>query len=307
MFGKKKTLPEKRNASAAEAAPSANDTSTKLNINPVDFSSQSISRAVISKTATHPLTVFPLAVAVIGGAGCLLFGAAPIFIGAALGGLVVGLGTGVVNFCFRSDAIAEKYLLEMRERMHKASQAQIAGLGSDIRACRGIPGLDEWIEQSERQFVEIDEAFRTLQKILARQLQKGELTYSRFLGTAEQAVGAVLNTLQGAVLRMHSVRLIDEQVISRKIKQLSRYKQLSESDQREKSVLEGKLRLRQEQIEEINSMLDANDEAIVALERTIAEISRMKTGEQYGDTDLETAIAEMKNIAERANRMGRSS
>jgi predicted RNase H-like nuclease (RuvC/YqgF family) len=106
---------------------------------------------------------------------------------------------------------------------------------------------------------------------------------------------------------MQSVRLIDEPAISRKLKHLSRCKQSSDSDQREKSVLESKLRSRQEQIEEINSMLDGNDEAIAALERTIAEISRMKTGAQYGDTDLETAISEMKNIAERANRMGRTS
>lgn len=295
MFGRNKNLPKEKKASSVEVAPSAND-----------FSSQSISHAVISKTATHPLTVFPLAVAAIGGAGCLLFGAAPIFIGAALGGLVIGLGTGVVNFCFRSDAIAEKYLLEMRERMHRASEAQIARLGDDVRACRGIPGLDEWIEQGERQFKEINEAFRVLQEILARQLSRGELTYSRFLGTAEQAVGAVLNTLQGAVLRMQSVRLIDESTIKRKLSQLNRVKQLSASDEREKKVLEDKLGLRQEQIEEINSMLDANDEAIANLERTIAAISRMRTGEQYGDTDLEIAIEELKDIANRATKMGKT-
>ena len=271
----------------------------------IDFSETTVGAEVLKKTVTHPATVYPLALGALGVLGCALFGPVGLPLAVAIGGFAVGSGSWVVNFFFRGDQLTDELIADMRKAMAEANEQKRLNLRDDLETCRDIAGADEIVEQAIRQFDTVGAAFDGLLNVLSMKLNEGELTFGRFLGSANSVDHSVLDNLQNIIIYLNGIRSIDVSYIESRLRSLQKMKARSETEEVEMKALQERMKIRDDQIKKIREMLTANEQAITIIESSTAKIGEMKTGETYSNVDIDTAMQELKEIAGRASAYGR--
>jgi hypothetical protein len=84
-------------------------------------------------------------------------------------------------------------------------------------------------------------------------------------------------------------------------KQLASIKEpINEADRKEREALIRRRTLRTQQLERVNELLAANEEAMTALEETVVAVAAMSTNTALAQGDFETAIAQLQQVAVRA-------
>ena len=79
----------------------------------VGLSRGDLSRATLGMTVQHPVTLYTTAGGVLGVLAAALLGPTVPFFGLAVGGLSLGAGSWIVNYFFRNENFARKYLLSL--------------------------------------------------------------------------------------------------------------------------------------------------------------------------------------------------
>ena len=144
-----------------------------------DLSKRAVDMAVLSGSLQHPAVVYPAAAGVIGGLGAALLTASPLMIaGAAVGGGVAVLALGV-NYLFRRDYFATRYIEAAHANLVEYRKALLENLVADLNAVKA----KEAIAQLER----FGEKLATFEDVLDDKLGRKELTFARFLGIADIA------------------------------------------------------------------------------------------------------------------------
>ena len=138
----------------------------------------------------------------------------------------------------------------------------------------------------------------SLTKVLERRLDAGELTYARYLSTAQQVYTSALDNLHEVAVAYHSISSIDEDYIGRRLAELENGTADEESAVREKESLEGRLELRETQRRKISKLLAQNEAALTALDRTTTALADAPIGKKPEDADA--AMRALEELAERA-------
>ena len=269
------------------------------------YSKESISRAVRSETFLHPLSLYPVSLGIVSGLGAFLFNA-PLFFTITGAFIALAGSTALVNFFFREQAIARRYLDALTAEFAAHRQKTLKNLNRELAEAAQLPELRGHGVQGHEQMQRISKKYDHLRELLDRKLQKNELTYGRFLGAAEQVQLSVLDNLIHISALLGSIGSIDLAYIKQRQQDLRSLDTISDADKREFQTLKKRASLRQSQLGQVNQLLTENEESMTAMDETIAAVVAMRTGDKLASVDLETAMSHLRDlIAERGDRQAR--
>jgi len=259
-----------------------------------DLSKRAVDMAVLSGSLQHPAVVYPAAAGVVGGLGAALITASPLMIaGAVVGGGVAALALGV-NYLFRRDYFASRYLEAAHKNLVEYRQALLQTLEQDlaqVKAKEAMAQLDRFTEK-----------LRIFEDVLDDKLDPKELTFQRFMGIAEQVYLSGLDNLRQVASVRKSAGGVDEAYIRNRIKQLkSGGGELSKAKKDELLSLEKQLELAAKHSGSIEALLAQNEQALAQMDQALAAVADMKTGSTHSTVGMETAMADLQQIASRAS------
>ena len=264
---------------------------------------ESMKRVVLSRTLQHPLTLYPTAVGVLGAVGIGLFGPVTVAVAATVAGLGLGLGHFATQVLMRPESIAAAHFREMHEKLAKQREATIADLEKRLTAGAAKDGPNGYADQALKQFSMVQKRFETMQTLLATKFETTELTYSRYFVAGEQAFLCVLDTLEGIVSRLQSADAIEPDYYRERVNALKRQKPLPQADRDELRTLEERMRLRESQLDAVNTLLTFNENAITEFDRVNAAIAEVKGVKAQTSVDLDSAMKELEALAQRAKKL----
>ncbi len=169
---------------------------------------------------------------------------------------------------------------------------RLAGLAAELGE------LDD--PQPAEQLAALQQKRATLMKVLERRLDAGELTYARYMGTADGVYRAALDNLHEVAVAHDSVSSIDETYVARRVAELDAEVAAGEIDpsaDRERATLQQRLELRSIQKQKISRLMAQNEAALTALDRTTTALADVPIGKQPEDADA--AMAALEELAAR--------
>jgi hypothetical protein len=257
-----------------------------------DLSKGAVDKAVLAGALQHPAVVYPAAAGVIGGLGAAVLTASPLMIaGAAVGGGIAVLALGV-NYLFRRDYFATRYLEAAHQNLVEYRKALLATLEQDLVQVKA----KEAIAQLER----FSDKLRTFEDVLDDKLDPGEITFQRFMGIAEQVYLSGLDNLRQVASARKGAGAVDETYIRSRIKQLKSGDgpELSKAKKDEVASLEKQLEIATKHSGSVEALLAQNEQALAQMDAALAAVAEMKTGS--ASVGMETAMADLQHIASRA-------
>lgn len=143
----------------------------------------------------------------------------------------------------------------------------------------------------------IQEKRDNLTEVLNRRLDEGELTYARYLTTAQQVYLSAVENLREVAIALQSISAIDEDYIDTRLEALSEGVN-GEAAERERSSLEGRKALRRSQEDKVAELLGQNESAMTAMDRTATALADAPIGR--APEDAEAAMSALEELAQRA-------
>ncbi len=266
-----------------------------------DFSKESTQKALLRDTLQHPMTLGFAALGILGGATQLILGTGMVGLLTGIGGLSLASISWLVNFHFRRNRFTDRYIKQLKARLQEQSSKAIQTIQTELQSMQGEPDLKDFCQQGAQQFAMSQEKFDTLKHILSNKLDQSEMTYSRYLGTAEQVHMAILDNLLKAVFAMQSIRSADIDYIQQRLNALSQLPKLDEADRKEEFTLRERFTMRQKQANLVNELLTVNEEAMTSLDKTTMAIAQLDTTEKRAKVKLEDAMKELRELADRVD------
>lgn len=263
----------------------------RKDISSIDFSQRSVNRIVLRKSLNHPVTVYPATIGIVAVAAILILDLpASFFVFAASCGAISFCGW-ILNKYVRGQHIAFEHTKMLRQLLHNQVDAVLASLESELKEL----GAEQGVEQLKK----LKEKFDNLEHVLKVQLNEGELTYGRYLGTAEQVYTGAVNRLKEIAVVLRSIHTIDVKGVTNHIKLLESGANKSEDTEREIAALRERLALHTAMEQKVRDFLTTNEVAMTALDNTAVAIAQI--GSADGVT-LEDSMLELAELARRASK-----
>ena len=268
---------------------------------PDDYLPAVIARNVVRTGVSHPATIFPTAVGLGSALAGFILGWPWLYL-VALGGLLGPLW-GIIQVFFLPDRLGKKYLRELDRRRdeYKRATRELVRLGLE-EPCSSSQA-SKYACQGLAQYEKVARTLQSIKTVLDMKLNVNELTFHRFLGTAEQAYLSILDNLKDVVARLRSLDSIDTQYISSRVRELKEVENQTRADKDEMNALRERYELWKAQLEDVSILLTRNEEALTAMEHISARVAQWDTDEQFAASDMETVIDDLRDLAEFAHTM----
>lgn len=260
---------------------------------PIDFSPQAVSRAVLRQSLQRPRVLYPVAIGALGGLAALLLGPTAIFVVPALLGLGIGLGGWALDFTLGKEKHSAEYLLRVRERISGQRSNSLARLQVSLHKLGFEVGLAQ-LEQLHRRF----EAFQSL---LERKLNPQELTFGRYLAMTEQVYLAGIDNLNRVADTMVALGNIDVRQLQARIHSLETDNVETKGQDLELQTLRERLLFNDRQRERVDQWLAENESAMSQMDHVMAAIADLDTSSGHASMPMEAAMQELKALAERTS------
>ncbi|OSM01595.1 hypothetical protein [Magnetofaba australis] len=257
-----------------------------------DYSPQAIRRAVIRNAAQSPWTLYPLVIGILGGVAGALFSLAEGWIACGLG-VVGGLSYWGVQISVRHNANAHHYLAALHEqrRAHRLeAPKRLRQTLTELNYLAGVEQLDK-----------LDAKFSSLKQVLESKFSPQEITYSRYLGMAEQVHLAALDRLEDVASVLLSVRSIDPAYIQRRLDELGYSEGQEPPAEGDVAALLARMALLHKSQETALEISRVNEQAMTALDLTAVKLANIRTRQGRAAIDMETAMTELAALAERSH------
>jgi hypothetical protein len=259
-----------------------------------DFSPQAVARAVLRDTLQKPHVLYPTAVGVLGGLGAMLLGPTMLFVVPAAIGLALGIGGWALDYSLRRDRHAAEYL----RRMHEALAGRVDETMKRLRAELG----ELEFEAGLAQMTQLQGKFKAFEQLLRGKLDPREMTFSRYLGMTEQVFLAGLDNLRRISDTLRGLAAIDDKHIRKRLAALAADNIDSATQDREIATLNDRLALLERQRELVDRLLAENETAMTQIDQVMAAIASLDTSAGHASMTMESAMSELKVLAERAPR-----
>jgi hypothetical protein len=125
------------------------------------------------------------------------------------------------------------------------------------------------------------------------------VTFGRYLGSAEQVYLAVLDNLDKMATILESISTIDVSYIEERLQALKKLKSTAPADEEERKTLLERRTLRDDKLQEVNSLLTENEQAITEIEK--ATVSLVAITRSRAAVDMDTARKQLEELASRAH------
>jgi len=257
-----------------------------------NLSQAAVSRAVLGTTAQKPYVLYPTAIGVLGAVAAVLLGPSPFLVVPAVLGGVVGVGSWAFDYFVRREHHASAYLRDVRRVLSDRRRWAIQTLDRELAEVDSRDGL--------AQLARLQQKYEAFEELLNKKLDRKELTHGRYLGMAEQVFLSGLDNLQRVAHTLGSIKAIDEDYVSERIRAIDALAEPSDVQRAELESLRTRLALKASQRDKVSRWLAQNERAMTQIDMTMAAIAAMDTIRGHASTDLETAMAELAELAGRA-------
>jgi hypothetical protein len=132
-------------------------------------------------------------------------------------------------------------------------------------------------------------------------MDAGELTYGRYLGSAQKVYEAAIRNLGEVAVSLRSVSTIDIDYIDRRLAQLREDLDSGEPGLRETDTLQERMTLHRTQHDRVAALLAQNEAAMTVIDRTAAALADVPLGRQQS-AEAEEAMERLEELAERTGR-----
>lgn len=151
-----------------------------------------------------------------------------------------------------------------------------------------------------RQLQAIQEKRTGLVDVLSQRLDAGEMTYARYLGSAQLVFSTVLDNLEEVSLSLRSITAIDPDYVDHRLSELDSSGAQGDASERERTSLVDRRTLRETQQKKVADLLAQNEAAMTAIDRTTTALADAPIGRK--PADAEEAMAALEDLARRASR-----
>ncbi len=261
-----------------------------------DFSPEAIQRAVLREAVTHPVTLFPLVAAALGGLSGALF-SSPVALGAALAASLTGLGSLVVHYFFRNETIAKQYVEGLTERMEHREEERMESLKEELIKSKTLPGVEPYATQAVEQFTRVNHKYEKIRRLLDKKIYSDEEAIGSIWGAAELVYLGVLDNLTEVASMVESISSIDPDYINGRLDFLSRIAELTDSDVREVETLKRRIQIRNDRLQETNELLTRNEEALTQMEETGQALSNIRSDGAFTEVSSQRSTQRLRDLA----------
>ena len=189
--------------------------------------------------------------------------------------------------CFARSAPFQAALMRQRQALDVNTVKRIQALEDDLRELHA--------DHAVRQLQGLREKLRGLTEVIERRLNAGELTYGRYLGTAEQVYLSAVDNLHEVAVALRSKAVIDPAYIEQRLRELPP----NGADEERNTLLERRALLLT-QHDKVTRLLSQNETAMTALSNTSAALAAVRTERGHANVDAATAMSELEQLANRA-------
>ncbi len=161
-----------------------------------------------------------------------------------------------------------------------------------------LTGLED--PRPSKQLKSLTQKRDNLADVLGSRLDAGEVTYARYLTTAQQVYESTLENLHEVAVAQRSISAIDGEYIDARLAELAAKSALGDADERERASLEGRRDLRLSQVNKVAALLAENEAAMTLLDRTATSLANAPIGRT--PEDAKAAMEALAELADRASR-----
>jgi len=170
-----------------------------------------------------------------------------------------------------------------------------------LMECESMGGVGKQAARGREQYDEINSKFDLLREILGKKLNPGELTYVRYLGSAEQVYLNTLDNLRDLVNHSKGIAAIGSNY-QKDLKRLQGVKNPTGAQKKQLSTLMERDALKRGQQKKVTELLTLNERALTKIDATIAAFAGTRTRGREADVDIETAIAELESLSAKVSK-----
>ncbi len=262
-----------------------------------DFAPEAVRRAIRTESLTHPATLYPGVVGILGAVAWGLFGA-PVLLGVTFGSFLISLAGLTVNYFFRDKIIADRYVDLLKKQLAEKEQLLLKNLHQDLVACQDITDADHYAKQGLDQFEKIRRKYDNLNQLVDEKLGSGELSLGGVWAATEQVYLGVLENLRNVANLLKSISTIDPLYIQDRLSWLAGLERPDDADLREMDTLRRRERLRIDQLQRVNEYLTRNEEALTRLEEATIAVSAIRSDDGFTGVDTEDSVERLRELAQ---------
>ncbi|MBF0314729.1 MAG: hypothetical protein HQK50_17010 [Oligoflexia bacterium] len=260
-------------------------------------------KVVLQESLQHPLTLFPTAAGILGGVGSALFGVTALSASLAIAGITIGLGSLLLNYFYRGDYFISRHLKALQVQADRQMQLLSERLKQSLNQRELTTEASQFAKQALTQLELLQKKYQGLKTLLERKLNPQELTFGRFLMSADQVHHAILDNLDMIADKLAGLASIDQRYSETRIREIKQQRSMDAADEEELKTLQAREELRVAHMEKINVLLTYNEQALTALDKSSAAITEMKGKSGRSPVDLTFATQELESIANRVRNL----
>lgn len=156
-------------------------------------------------------------------------------------------------------------------------------------------------EQGLEQLRLLRQKLGKLTEVLRHRLDEGEVTYGRYLATAEQVYLAALDNLQEVVIALTSLSGMDAAYLDKRVVEIER-DGVTDKERAELETIYQRRALMLQQRDKVENLLGENERALTVLDNTSAALAGTRTRSGQATVSADEAIRELEALAGRAGR-----
>jgi hypothetical protein len=207
---------------------------------------------------------------------------------------IVGVVVGVVGLVSWPILLAVTGTLSrLQFQLHEPNEADAEALR---RLADELATLDD--PRPAQQLAALTENRDSLIGVLNKRLEAGEMTYARYVGTAQAVYLGALDNLSEVAIATESVSGIDGQRIRTRLAEIERSPEAT--DDAERGSLTDRLELLHRQHDRISRLLAQNEEALTVIVSTATALADAPIGKVPGA--VEDAMVALREMADRAGK-----
>lgn len=250
-----------------------------------------IKQEKLKSTLQQPTALYPAVIAFLGGMATILFGHELALMALITGGVVAVSGW-AWEFFVKGEGHANRYLDAYRRQLKEQREQSITRLRKELTSL----GADRGNHQLDL----FQAKFESFQQILKRKLQPSELTFNRYLATAEQVYLNGLDNLEKVALALGSISAIDIAKLDQNILQSqdkSHQTSAQSSNESHTHLLERR-QLYNQQHARASQLYAENEGALTRLDQVSTLLANTDFSSGKAAMDMEQAIKELTRLIE---------
>jgi hypothetical protein len=242
-----------------------------------------IKREKLKRSWQQPTALYPAGIGLLGAIAVLLFGN-DLALAALIGGGAAALAGWTWEYFIKGESHANRYLEAYRHQLQEQRKLAISKLYKELAALKAARGLHQ---------LDLFQAkFESFQQVLKRKLQPTELTYNRYLVTAEQVYLNGLDNLEKVSLALSSVNAIDLPTLDQNIRE-----SLDSTSESYHHLLQRRQLYNQQQAR-AKQLYTENEGALTKLDQVSTLLANTDFSSGKATMDMDQAISELTRLIE---------